>query len=185
VAEVVLVMLALGGVSAYVWSVIVQADTRPGGSTESTGAGDGPATASLPPPLSPRDLIPRLRALDLPGKVGSAWRRSSAVVAGVARGGAKAARARWARRVRRSFERGARRIRFEETAELTLPVELPMTSGSAPGHRSSEGWQERPSRLLAALELVLLIVVVGAIMAAVVFGLGELVARAVDGQAAR
>jgi hypothetical protein len=30
-----------------------------------------------------------------------------------------------------------------------------------------------------------LIVVVGAIMAAVIFGLGELVARAVDGQAGR
>jgi hypothetical protein len=179
VAEVILVMVALGGVSAYVWSVIVQADTRPGGSTGSSGAADGPVTASLPSPLSPRELIPRLRTLDLPGRIGSLWRRSSAVVAGLARGGARAARAQWARRVRRPFERGARRIRFEETAKLTVPLDLHVGSVPIPGHRSSQQWLERPSRLLAALELVLLIVVVGAIVAAVVVGLGELVANAV------
>jgi hypothetical protein len=171
-AEVVMVALALGGVSAYVWSVITQAESHPGPSAGGTGT-------PIPAPLRPRDLVHRLRAVDLRSRARTARRYASAVAAttaGLARTGTKMLRARWARRARRTFEWEGRRIRFEDAAELTTPANL--ASGPAAA-AAAGGWRDRPSRLLAAVELVLLIAVVGAVLAAVAFGIGELVARAV------
>jgi hypothetical protein len=171
-AEVVIVALTLGGVSAYVWSVITQAEGHPGPSA-------GPAGTPLPAPLRARDLVQRLRSVDLRSRTRTARRYASAVAVTTARLAltrTRMLRARWARRARHSFEWGSRRIRFEDTAELTAPSDL--TAGAA-APLVAGGWRDRPSRLLAALELVLLIVVVGVVLAAVAFGIGELVARAV------
>jgi hypothetical protein len=171
-AEVVIVALALGGVSAYVWSVISQAEGHPGPSA-------GPGGTPLPAPLRPWDLAQRLRSVDLRSRTRTARRYASAVAATTARlalTGTRMLRARWARRARHSFEWGGRRIRFEDTAELTVPADL--TAGAA-ARPAADGWRDRPSRLVAALELILLIAVLGAVLAAVAFGIWELVARAV------
>jgi hypothetical protein len=180
-AEVVIVALAVGGVSAYVWSVIDQADSSGGAAAGSSNPPEAPAAASLPAPLSPRDALSRLRTWDLQSRLGTTARRVTAVAAtavGLALHGTRAIRARWARRAGRRFEREGRRIRFEETAELTLPTE-PSLAGGAQVRRAAEDWADRPSRLLAALGLLLMIVVVGAVLAAAIFAVGELVSGAV------
>lgn len=178
-AEVVIVALAVGGVSAYVWSVIAQADANSGPSAGGPSPVDAPGTTSLPAPLRPRELWARLRTWDVRSFLRAALRQaatSAATAVVVARHGTEAVRARWARRARRSFEPNGRRIRFEDTAEPTGLAELPLGGGDP---ATADAWQDRPSRLLAAVELMLLVVVVGAVVAAVMFGLGEMVARAV------
>lgn len=80
-------------------------------------------------------------------------------------------------RVERELERGPRRLRFEDTAELTLP---PRATGAAAA--AVEEWSERPSRLLSALQLALLILLVGGIVAASVLGVARLVVRMVGSE---
>ena len=78
-------------------------------------------------------------------------------------------------RIERDLERGPRRLRFEDTADLTLPSVLPGTAAEA-----VEDWSERPSRLLSAVQLALLILLVGGAVAVSVLGVARVVARIVS-----
>jgi hypothetical protein len=76
-------------------------------------------------------------------------------------------------RMDRDLEIGSRKLRFEDTAELTLPPAVP-ASAPTPG----EVWIDRPSRVLSAIQLALLILLLGGAVAATVLGIAQLVARA-------
>lgn len=75
-------------------------------------------------------------------------------------------------RIERDLERGPRRLRFEDTAELTLPPPRP---GAVT--QPEQAWIERPSRLLSAIQLILLILLVGGAVAASILGVARIVAR--------
>jgi hypothetical protein len=71
------------------------------------------------------------------------------------------------------LEAGPRRLRFEETAELTMP------SAALAATPRPQTWEERPSRFLSAIQLVLLIALLGGAVAAATLGIARLVAQAV------
>jgi hypothetical protein len=140
VAGVLLVGLALGGVCAYVWSAILQAEAAEGARVART-------------PLGPRALT-FLRLAQVRLRMAAQRKRAA--------------------RIDRAIESGPRRLRFEETAELTLPPSAPVTN-DAPTVR----WSHRPSRMLSAVQLVLLILVVGGAVALATLGFAQVIAHLV------
>jgi hypothetical protein len=136
VAGILLVGLALGGVCAYVWSAIVQAE-----------AADGARVARTP--LGPR-AVTFLRLAQVRLRMAGQRRRAA--------------------RIERAIEAGPRRVRFDETAELTLPPSALVTSDSPAVH-----WSQRPSRMLSAVQLVLLILAVGGAVALAALGFAQLI----------
>ncbi|MFN2589645.1 MAG: hypothetical protein ABR518_02610 [Actinomycetota bacterium] len=77
-------------------------------------------------------------------------------------------------RFQQALESGPRRLRFEETAELTVPLSSIASSDAEPVGRDA-----RPSRVLSAVQLVLLILLVGGVIACVVLGVVRAVAQTV------
>jgi hypothetical protein len=139
-APVLLVGLALGGVCAYVWSAIVQAESA-----------DGARVARAP--LVPRALT-FLRVAQARVRMLQQRRRAA--------------------RIQKAADSGPRRLRFEETAELTLPHSAP-----APAEARVTQWNQRPSRMISAIQLVLLILVVGGAVALAALGFAQVVAHVV------
>ena len=138
-ASVLLVGVALGGVCAYVWSAIVQAEGP--GSARSNGGAIAPRALLMLKQAGVRLLVARRR------------RREA--------------------RAELELEAGPRRLRFEETAELTMP------SAALAATPRPQTWEERPSRFLSAIQLVLLIALLGGAVAAATLGIARLVAQAV------
>jgi hypothetical protein len=68
------------------------------------------------------------------------------------------------------------RIRFVESLDVTMP-----TSAGRPHALPGIAAPDRGGRLVAALELILLIVLVGGIVAAVVLGAGHVLVKGVSG----
>src|SRR5437016_2066292 len=103
-AAVVLVTMALGGVSAYVWSLITQAEAE-GGPT-SHRPRPRPLTATLKATGVGLAQLAVTTARELPPRIRTARE------------------ARRSERVERDIELGVRRPRFEETAAATLPAAI-------------------------------------------------------------
>ncbi|HEX9235926.1 MAG TPA: hypothetical protein VF972_06575 [Actinomycetota bacterium] len=158
-----LVAVALGGLSAYVWSAIDRAEAQRG-VAPSTGPGpeiSGGAVRSGPF----RGLGVRM------GDLHPLRRGRATLVRAVAAVGTMRSRSRSDRTQRRSARR---RIRFEETAVLTIP---PAAEGLGGG--GSMGWDPRPSRMVSAIQLVLLVLIVGAAVAGGTLFAAHALARAV------
>jgi hypothetical protein len=96
----------------------------------------------------------------------------------VARSGDRTPRLRVPRRKARTSgaaELGPPAAWLQDATQLTLPL-----SGLAPvRHEDSADWSDRPSRLVSALELLVLIMVVGGVVAAATLGTARMVARIV------
>jgi hypothetical protein len=152
-----LVVVVLGGSCAFVWSLIVQAD------------GAQHAALSRPRHMARRSFRSRAQPL------AALSRRMVMTFAAMPARLGSVREARRRRRAERALDAaGPRQLQFDEIASFA-----PLLEANAEIVEDREAWSDRPSRLVAALELVVLIVLVGGVLAAATLGTARVVARLV------